>query len=281
MSAPVDPTSGLWREALAFARDQVKAEIDSAERLYNRSLKFLTFLLGAVAIVLTFLGWTTYQNLRDLVVTTTKSQMDTVVRQQIADQLRRENVEAIVRDTVTSRAATQLREVITRQVSGDVSKILKSLQPEINQTAIREARRIVAERMAPRKLSPAQSAALAEYLRSQPHKYMFRIVPMDGDPEEREFAAEIAAAFKASGWEPQIGSPMGFGGPVAFEAPNGVSHGVFLVVRNLAEFPPGAQELLNALEKAGIVPTVARNSQQVVPGFDPGPELSIVVVGPK
>jgi hypothetical protein len=277
MGSPTSPNDSPLREDLAFIRGQTNAEIANIERLFNRAVTTISWILGAAGLVLLFFGLATYQSLKDLVVTTTKSEMDRVVKQQIAEQLQRENVEKIANAVVTSRAEAFLRETISKQVSTEVSRMVKDLQPEINQIATRGTNRILAARFAQRRLTAVQREKIVTFLSSRRNKYLIHISPMENDPEESRYSKDITEALDAAHWGATLGSPYGYGGPSAFEIPEGVTGSIFLIVNDTQKPPPGVDDILEAFREAGLVVALVKSSEPLE-RLVTVPEL---VIGPK
>ncbi len=285
-------STDLWREALKFAREQADAETKNIERLFNRAVAMFKWILFAALAIFAFFGWTTYSNLRELVMTTTKSEMDKEVKSQIGQQLDHANLEAIVQQELRTRTAAQLTDAIQRQVAGAVSKetsvqqpfirkmltqeterIVNGLEPEIAQISKNEADHLVAQALAPRELTSQQREAVKEYLAPR-EKGIVRVWARDSRSEEqKQFAKLITVMLKEAGWRAIYDESV----------QNPSELGLTLVVRDAKNLPSGSLDLIGAFKAASLdlkISTVGlannfteHNVEREVPNIAVGPAV--------
>jgi hypothetical protein len=180
---------GNVRDALDFARQLAKEEIDSIERIHRRTLASFGYIGIVAASLAAIFGYIGFNNLKKAAVLTAQTQMQDEVTKQVKDKLTKERVEDIVRAQVHDLSATALTEAIRKELSAP------PLSTSIRGAAADEARRQIKVQFTPRHFSEAQSKAFVKAV-SERHE-------LDGYPvaiqtgfsfESERYAVELEAS---------------------------------------------------------------------------------------
>jgi len=106
----------LVREALAYARDTAKDELDRIDRLHQRTLRGLWVIVAAVLLLGSVAGFIGYKNLRDVVA----AQVQEKVKTQIEEQLKQANVDKIVREILARTTDAKIADLVKKEVGASV-----------------------------------------------------------------------------------------------------------------------------------------------------------------
>jgi hypothetical protein len=175
------------KNALIFARATADAEVESIERIHNRTLKSFGYIGGAVLALGAILGYIGYSNLKVAAIRTAKTQMQQEVVEQVREKLTTEKINDIVRDQVRELSASSLHEQIHKELVSD------PLASSIRQAAEAEAKAQVAKQFAPRHLSSKEKSLLIGTLASSSalKDYPVAGAGVPGDFEAATYAAEL------------------------------------------------------------------------------------------
>jgi hypothetical protein len=178
------------KDALTFARQIAREEIDSIERIHKRTLQSFAYIGIAVVAVAGVFGYIGYANLRDAAIVTAENQMRTEVTKEVQEKLTQENVEGIVADQVRNYSATKMSEAIHKEL------MMPAQSEMIRSAAADEARNQINVQFAPRHFSEAQSKAFIQAVNSQPDLdgYPVNVLPMMMNSEAEDYANEIRAS---------------------------------------------------------------------------------------
>ncbi len=179
-------------EALTFARQIAKEEIESIERIHSRTLKSFAYIGLIVAGAAAVLGYIGYANLKDAAITSAQRQMRTEVVKQVQDKLTKENIENIVQDQVRNFSATKMSEAIHKEL------MTPSQSAFIRQAAASEAKNQIKQQFAPRHFTEAQSDEFVKAVNSRPELSGFPVTVMPwffgAEPEEYANAIKTSVA---------------------------------------------------------------------------------------
>lgn len=251
------------RVALEFARTTAQSEIQNIERLHDKTLKALAILVGVLSILGFGLGFFGYTNLKEIAINSAKAQMQSTVTDQIAAWMKTERVEQIIQAQLKAKTEADLEGIINRQVAQEVKSqgaaiersvqehtkaLVAEMKPQIDDLASKEAKRLVEEELAPRTFTKEQVALLNDA--SEPYRkqhLIARVRAYSLEPEEMLYAQQLSDALQTAGWtasfEGGTGQP-GFPLPLEF--------GVFIMVKDQKNPPPGTEELQRVLKAAHV-----------------------------
>jgi len=178
------------KDALTFARQIAKEEIDSIERIHKRTLQSFAYIGIAMAAAAGIFGYLGYSNLRDTAIATAENQMRTEVTKQIQDKLTKEDVEGIVQDQVRIYSATKMSEAVHKEL------IAPGESAMIRAAAADESRSQIKEQFAQRHFTDAQSKAFIKAVNAQVDLdgYPVNVLPMMMNSEAETYANEIKAS---------------------------------------------------------------------------------------
>jgi hypothetical protein len=178
------------REALDFARQIAKEEIDSIERIHARTLQSFAYIGIAVATAAAVFGYIGYANLRKVAVATAENQMRAEVSNQVREKLTQENVERIVRDQVSNFSQTKMTEAIHKELTAPAESAM------IRLAAREEAHSQITQQFSPRHFTEAQSRDFIRAVNEQPDLdgYPVVVLPMVMNSEAEDYANEIRAS---------------------------------------------------------------------------------------
>ena len=239
--------SGNVRDALDFARQLAKEEIDSIERIHKRTLASIGY-IGLVAAGLAGLfGYIGFNNLKDAAILTAQTEMRDEVTKQVKDKLTKERIEDIVRTQVHDFSTTVLKDTIRNELN------TPPLSTSIRSAAADEARQRIKVQFTPRHFSEAQSKAFVKAV-SERHE-------LDGYPIliESSFEAESQAygqELRASAQLTKLKLVLDVGisaNPVACEAELNKHPAESVVIyRDEASPEVYARDLQDALAESGV-----------------------------
>ncbi len=141
------------KEALEFAELLAKQEIDSIERLHQRTLKALSVIVTGFVFCLGIFGWIGYTNLRDVAVSVAQKQVETEVTRQVQAKLTKEHIEEIVKQQVSTYSKLELEAAIQKDLQSE------PIHSEILNAAIGAAKGLVKTKFADRHLNDLQCKA--------------------------------------------------------------------------------------------------------------------------
>jgi hypothetical protein len=178
------------KDALEFARQLAREEIESIERIHGRTLKSFAYIGVAVATAAAIFGYFGYANLRNTAITTAENQMRAEVTKQVREKLTQENVESIVQEQVRNYSATEMSEAIHNALRAPAESAI------IRAAAADEARNQIKEQFSPRHFTEAQSKAFIKAVNDQPdlEGYPVNVLPMTLNSEAETYASEIRAS---------------------------------------------------------------------------------------
>jgi hypothetical protein len=178
------------QDALTFARSLAREEIESIERIHNRTLKYIGY-IGLVVLTLGgVLGYVGYTNLKNVAVATAKAQMRKEVTDEVREKLTKNDIEQIVREQIHDYSATELNNTIHKELSKPPILVM------LHEVAAKEARNQIKLQFAHRHLSEALSVALirAVSIRHDLDGVPVTIIPAALNSEADDYAQEIAVA---------------------------------------------------------------------------------------
>src|SRR5690348_10705379 len=115
----------LVQKALIFARDIARDEIRSIDRLHKRTLFALGIQVAAFGLLFSFLGWIGYSNLKRVAV----QQTTLVVKERLADELTKKNIDDSVKDVLREHATDQITHAINDHVASAIAEQLANQAP--------------------------------------------------------------------------------------------------------------------------------------------------------
>jgi hypothetical protein len=176
-------------DALTFARQIAKEEIDNIERIHKRTLQSFAYIGIATAAAAGIFGYLGYSNLRDTAVATAENQMRTEVTKQIQEKLTKEDVEGIVQDQVRLYSATKMSEAVHKELMAPTESAM------IRAAAADESRNQIKEQFSQRHFSDAQSKAFIKAVNAHVDLdgYPVIVMPMMMNSEAEIYANEIRA----------------------------------------------------------------------------------------
>lgn len=191
------------REALSFARQLAREEIDSIERIHRRTLLSFAYLGIFVAAMAAVIGYIGYANLRNAAIATAENETRTEVAHQIQEKLTQENVEGIVTQQVRIYSATKMSDAVHRELmTPEESKMIRAAADD-------EARNQVKQQLAPRHFSKDQSDAFVKAVNAAPDLagYPVELMPDFLSTEARQFTAELSKSIALTKLKVIIGFP--------------------------------------------------------------------------
>jgi hypothetical protein len=182
------------KDALLFAEQLAKREIESIERIHKRTLQSFGYIGAFAAAVLAVFGYIGYANLKDASIATASAQMQKEVTMQVREKLTTENINQIVRDQIRDLSATNLTAEIHRELTSP------PLSSSIRQAADEEAQRQIRKQFSPRHFSPAQSKQLIGRLADMKELYSYSVAvnPALFNVEAITYATEIRESLSHS-----------------------------------------------------------------------------------
>jgi hypothetical protein len=273
------------REALAFARQTAKDEIEAIDRLHKRTLISLGIIAGALSLILSLIGWVGYTNLKRIAVQTATD----VVQKRLEDELTQKNIDKAVQTALKEHANAQIDAEVRNQVQFHISQQLAELAPQIKQqtakftsdavaklhpqieaTAKQEAQTLLHTLYAPRSLTQQQVEALVKTARRLGAPARLISVGVGTEPESRQFASQIAMALNSAGWIADARAIVTVSG---LDSP----YGIYILTRDPDHPEENALKLEQCLRAAG---------QTVKFGKSPGPipplvDTSSLLIQPK
>lgn len=202
-------------EALKFARETAKDEIESIDRLHKRTLLALTIPLSIFGLLFSVAGWIGYSNLKRVAVSTTTG----IVKQQLSDQLTLRNIDASVQGALQDHALPQIEKAISVQISKQAPDLklmmktmaaqsIKDYRPELEKSARAQAQDYVKEIYEPRKIDSAHSSSLIACLKNTSKLPVN--VAVGGDPEAQIYERQLAGALQNGGWPRSEQAMLGY-----------------------------------------------------------------------
>jgi hypothetical protein len=187
--------SAVIKEALKFAQELADREISQIQRMHDRSLRYIGFVLTAAFALFGVVGWLGYQNLRNTAVGVAQRQMKAEVAAQVAANLKKADVTDIVREQLTKDTRAQLDAEIKKEIKDG------PLHQEIVTIAADQSRQIIGGIFRQRHFSAQQ----AEMLNVEMSKtYFFATYPIhirrvSANSEAENYANEILNALVKCG----------------------------------------------------------------------------------
>jgi hypothetical protein len=267
-------------KALAFARDTARDEIASIDRLHKRTLTALGVQVAAFGLLFSVLGWVGYSNLKRVAVQTATDE----VKERLADELTKKNIDIAVQQALREHATDQITQAIQDQVAIAITKRLAdeapelraqtqsmtakavaSLQPQIEAFARQQAMDLIVKTYEPRRLDPAQRAALSAY--AQKVAPFTVNVAVGGDPEAQHYEEQISQSLEAGGWrvmrQALLGSRLDF-----------PSYGLVVATTPELQGSSTVRELMNCLQAAKLRPQLIVSSEPA----EWGPQTTLIVL---
>jgi hypothetical protein len=265
--SPVTSAGDLVQQALAFARDTARDEINSIDRLHKRTLTTLSIQLAVFGLLLSFLGWIGYSNLKRIVVQTTTD----VVKERLADELTKKNIDIAVQQALLEHATDQIAQAVRDQVSIAVTKkvaeqapelralteaittkTVAGLHPQIEAYAKQQALNLILKANEPRRLAPAQAAALSDC--TQKTTSLSVNIAVGGDPEAQHYEEQISQSLEAGGWKVEKQALFS----VRLDFP---SYGLVVATTPELEQSSTVKKLMNCLQAAKLEPQLKVSSK--------------------
>lgn len=248
----------LVQKALIFARDIARDEIRSIDRLHKRTLFALGIQVAAFGLLFSFLGWIGYSNLKRVAV----QQTTLVVKERLADELTKKNIDDSVKDVLREHATDQITHAINDHVASAIAeqlanqapglrarteamtaRAIANLQPQIEAFAKQQALELIHKANEPRHLVSEQRAILTGCLSKTSHSAL--TVAVGGDPEAQHFEEEISTTLEAGGWKVErlalLGTHLDF-----------PSYGLVIATAPELKQSPAVRDLTNCLQAARL-----------------------------
>jgi hypothetical protein len=252
------------KEAIDFAERMAKQEIDSIERLHQRTLVSLSIVVGTAVLLVGVLGWIGFDHLRDAAITSAQNAMEKEVTRQVQEKLTKEHIDQIVNEQVSSYSKASLESAIQRELQTE------PLSSEIRNAATAAAGKIVATKFAHRHFSQTQCDALiasvARY--DDLSGYPVAIVHNALDAEAQDYAAEIGKCLSRTKLK-FLAEPNAY---VETSNVNGVA-----IYRNEKSPENFALHLQSAFEAIGVEATIMRGPASNQPPKGENSSLNIWV----
>jgi hypothetical protein len=189
--APNPPSANLL-EALDFARETAKQEIDSIDRLHKRTLQYIAAILAVFTFGLSILGFLGYQNLQQLAIGVATRTVEQEARSQVAQKLTQEQIAKIVQQQIQDYSQKELQ----KQIDDEITK--GPLHKEILSIAAAQSAQEVAAAVGQRHLTPYQARKLKEAIASHPELKDYPTTSNSNgmSPEPIRYMNEIDEALK-------------------------------------------------------------------------------------
>jgi hypothetical protein len=182
------------KEALLFARQLADHEIESIDKLHERTLKALGYVGAGVLLVSGFLGFIGYVNLKNAAISAAQAQMQTEVAKQVHEKLTQENVNQIVREQIKNYSESALSAEIHKELT------TPPLSTSIREAADSEAQQLINRQQAPRRFTSPQSKAFVDALSAQSELFGYPVAVTSayqiGEPAN--YASEIRQSLMRS-----------------------------------------------------------------------------------
>jgi hypothetical protein len=162
MSVLQDNKPDSTMQALELAQRLAKNEIDSIERLHKRTLTYISWVLGIGTVFLALLGIVGFSNLKGMAVAVAERNLKKEVTLQVQQKLKKEDINAIVKEETASFAANELTAAVRHQIESG------PLHQEILAQASAQSRELIAKSFGQRHLSEADDKLLVSAINREP-----------------------------------------------------------------------------------------------------------------